>query len=143
RRRADAEEDHFGVLDGGLHVVGELQLTGCVILLHQLLQPGLENGAVAVLEGLELDLVFLHAANRVADRGQTRSGDQTDVTATDNRNVHSASSCSAGESTAEKDQYITQNRSVRQRPFVRRGGRDYRSRDALTLLTFARVLDFQ
>ena len=66
-RRADAEEDDLGILDGGLHVVGELELPGGVVLLHQFLQARLEDRAVAVLKRLELLRVLLDAAHGVAD----------------------------------------------------------------------------
>ena len=87
-RGADGQEDDLGVLRGVLDVVGELQRARGIVLLHQFLQARLEDRAVAVLEHLELFLVLLGAAHCVADAGQTGRRHQTDISTTDDRNVH-------------------------------------------------------
>src|SRR5206468_1469593 len=63
-------------------------LAGGVVLLHQFQQAGLEDGAVAVLEGLELAGVLLHAADGVADARQADARNQPHVPTANDRHVH-------------------------------------------------------
>jgi hypothetical protein len=89
-RGADAEEDDLSLADGGADVVGELELARRVVLVHQLLQAGLEDRAMAVLKRLELSLVLLDPADGVTDRRQARAGNQAHITAADDRHIHRA-----------------------------------------------------
>ena len=65
--RADAEEDHLGILHRVFHVVGELELARGVVFLHQFVKARLEDRTMAVQEGLKLFGVLLHAANGMTD----------------------------------------------------------------------------
>ena len=87
-RRADAKEDDLGILDGGADVFGELNLARGVVLLHQFLQARFENGAVTILQRLELSSVFLDTADGVSDARQANACHQTDVATTDDRYIH-------------------------------------------------------
>ncbi len=92
RGRSDAQEDHFGVLDGFLYVVRELDLAGGVVLLHQFLEPRLKDRTMTIQEGLELARILLDAAHVVPNARQAYSGDQAHITAADDSNIHRISS---------------------------------------------------
>ena len=59
------------------------------MLLHRLVQAGLEDGAVAVLQGFELFEVLLDASDSMSDAGQTCAGDEADIPAANDGYIHS------------------------------------------------------
>src|SRR5476649_372479 len=88
RRGADRDEQHFAVLDGQLHVAGELQVAGFQALFHQVRQTRFEDRDVAFAKLLDLRLVNVHADDVVADLSQYRRLHETYVTATEDADFH-------------------------------------------------------
>src|SRR5262249_13886761 len=92
RRRADSEEDHERVLHAALEIGGEVQAALPQILLHQLFQPGFEDGDVALLQPLDLARVAVDAGDVDAELGKAGGCDQPDITDADDADVHRAPS---------------------------------------------------
>ena len=69
-------------------VGGEVEPPGGMVLLHQLLEPGLVDRHAPGLQPLDLGLVDIDAEHVMADLGQHRPLHQPDISGSENRDLH-------------------------------------------------------
>lgn len=87
-RRADRDEDDFGMRDGAVIVGGEQNPSSRRIAGNQLVQTRLMDGNLARVEHVDFPGVDVKAQDRVADIGKTGAGNQANVASADNGNFH-------------------------------------------------------
>jgi hypothetical protein len=87
-RRSDGDEDDLRVPDASFKGGRERQSLFASIPPDQLLQAWLIDRNPAALEGPDLTGVLIHADNLVTVFGQTRSGDQSDISSPNDRYFH-------------------------------------------------------
>lgn len=87
-RRADRDEDDFGVAQRGGQVVGEGEASGLRIVRGKLGQPGFEKGNAAVPQDAQALGIALDADDAVAHVGQAGPGNQADVAGPYDREIH-------------------------------------------------------
>src|SRR6185436_16021892 len=87
-RRADCDELKQAVLDAFRRVGREVDASSREIALQQLVETRLIDRRLAALEHLHLALVDVDAQDCVPDLREARTGDQADVSRTENRESH-------------------------------------------------------
>ncbi len=91
RRRADRDEDHVGLGNGGGKIGGEAQPPGFGIVGDDGLQTRLEDRDMAIFQGFDLFRHLVDANHVMAEICKTRAGHKADITRTDHHNPHSFS----------------------------------------------------
>ena len=86
---ADGNEEHLGLLHRFAQRSREMQTPGAMVLRDDLFETRLVNRQNALLEIIDLGLVDIDAVDRVAHFRDAGTGNQTDVAASDDGDVHS------------------------------------------------------
>ena len=88
RRSTDRDENDLRVFDRNGSISSERKPAIGTVGAHQRFQTGLVNGHLAQLEPGNLVRIHIDANDVVADFGQTRAGNQADITGSKNRHAH-------------------------------------------------------
>ena len=96
RRGRHRDEHDLGVIDAVLYAMGKTQAAGSHIAQHEFLEARLVYGNAPRLQGLDLARIVIHTDDVVAYFRETGSADEPDITAADNRKIHSKIRCFPG-----------------------------------------------
>ncbi len=96
RRRADGDEDEFGLAQRLGIVSGEMQPAGGHVAMDDFLQPRLVDRQLAALEAGDPVGVDVEGHNPVAQVGEARPGDQADIADPDDGDLLQACASDAG-----------------------------------------------
>ena len=87
-RRADGEEDDIGALHAFAQRAREMHAAGCDIARHQIVEPRLVDGYLALFQPGDTVLVLVDAGDVPTEVGKTGGGNQADVTRANHANFH-------------------------------------------------------
>jgi hypothetical protein len=87
-RGSDGEKDNERLFNSLTHVSCESEASGLGVFGDELFEPWLVDGHYASKESRDFVLVYVDAGNVNAELGKACSGHESDITRTDNGNVH-------------------------------------------------------
>ena len=104
RRRSDRDEENIGGADGGRDVGREVETPVLLVSLDEILEAGLVDRKNVLLQALDFRCDHIRAYDVVAGFGETCSHHESDVSGSNNRNIHEllviSGDCEAGARTA-------------------------------------------
>ncbi len=88
RRCAHGDELDLAETDPGLGVGGEQESACLAVALHHIAEPGFVDGHAAIVQDVDFCGIHIYAHHLVADLCEAGAGDESHVTAAENRDFH-------------------------------------------------------
>ena len=88
--RRHRNENNLRMIDAVFDAVRKAQSAGGNIAMNDFFQAGFVNRDLPALQAIDLSLVVVDADDIVADIGEASTSHETDISRTNNRNIHSA-----------------------------------------------------